>query len=94
METGMGTPPVHIDQVAELLTEVGIPAAWFNHLWSCPSLLDGSRHKGRASDDKSRERLLRNAGVKYVDRLDVRDSTQKQEVEKFVTTDFLKHLAG
>ncbi|GAA0648150.1 hypothetical protein GCM10009548_12040 [Streptomyces malaysiensis subsp. malaysiensis] len=55
--------------------------------------IDGPHHKGRASDDKSRERLLRNAGVGYIDRLDVRDSTEKTEVEKFVT-DFLKHLGG
>ncbi|MCC4320056.1 hypothetical protein [Streptomyces malaysiensis] len=55
--------------------------------------IDGPHHKDRASADKSRERLLRNAGVRYIDRLDVRDSTQKQEVEKFVT-DFLKHLGG
>lgn len=53
--------------------------------------IDGPHHKDRASADKSRERLLRNAGVKYIDRIDVRDSTQKHEVEKFVT-DFLKHL--
>ena len=54
--------------------------------------IDGPHHKGRASDDKSRERLLRNAGIYYIDRLDVRDSTQRAEVEKFVT-DFLKRLA-
>jgi hypothetical protein len=53
--------------------------------------IDGPHHKGRASDDKSRERLLRHAGVHYVDRLDVQDTTQKAEVEKFVT-DFLKQL--
>ncbi|WP_275558823.1 hypothetical protein [Streptomyces sp. 5-6(2022)] len=55
--------------------------------------IDGPHHKGRASNDKSRERLLRNAGIHYIDRLDVQDTTQKQEVEKFVT-DFLKHLGG
>lgn len=53
--------------------------------------IDGPHHKGRASDDKSRERLLRKAGIKHIDRIDVRDSTQKHEVEKFVT-DFLNHL--
>jgi hypothetical protein len=53
--------------------------------------IDGPHHKGRASDDKSRERLLRKAGIKHIDRIDVRDSTQKPEVEKFVT-DFLNHL--
>lgn len=55
--------------------------------------IDGPHHKGRASDDKGRERLLRNAGVKHIDRLDVRDSTDRLEVEKFVT-DFLRHLSG
>ncbi|WP_327071826.1 hypothetical protein [Kitasatospora sp. NBC_01302] len=55
--------------------------------------IDGPHHKGRRSDDASRERLLRNAGVKHIDRLDVRDSTQKPEVEKFVA-DFLKHLGA
>lgn len=54
--------------------------------------VDGPHHKDRASADKSRERLLRNAGIKYIDRLDVRDTTRDQ-VEKFIT-DFLKHLAA
>ncbi|MEU5274724.1 hypothetical protein AB0G77_40835 [Streptomyces hygroscopicus] len=55
--------------------------------------IDGPHHKGRSSDDKSRERLLRHAGVKYIDRIDVRDASTKEEAEKFVT-DFLRHLAG
>ncbi|MFH9478058.1 hypothetical protein ACH4L7_30090 [Streptomyces anulatus] len=55
--------------------------------------IDGPHHKGRRSDDTSRERLLRNAGVKYIDRIDVRDTTTPEEVHKFVT-DFLKHLAA
>lgn len=55
--------------------------------------VDGPHHKGRSSDDKSRERLLRNSGVKYIDRIDVRDTTTKEEVEKFVT-DFLRHLTA
>lgn len=55
--------------------------------------IDGPHHKGRASNDKSRERLLRHAGVHYVDRLDVRDTTTRSEVEKFVA-DFLKQLRG
>lgn len=55
--------------------------------------IDGPHHKGRRSDDASRERLLRNAGVKYIDRIDVRDTTTPEEVHKFVT-DFLKHLAA
>ncbi|MEU1619695.1 hypothetical protein ABZ479_20650 [Streptomyces sp. NPDC005722] len=55
--------------------------------------VDGPHHKARASDDKSRERLLRNAGVGYIDRIDVRDTTTKEQVGKFVN-DFLRHLAG
>ncbi|WP_404870890.1 hypothetical protein ACI1MP_37115 (plasmid) [Kitasatospora griseola] len=55
--------------------------------------IDGPHHKGRRSDDASRERLLRNAGVKHIDRLDVRETTSKPEVEKFIT-DFLKHLGA
>lgn len=55
--------------------------------------IDGPHHKGRRSDDASRERLLRNAGIKHIDRIDVRDSTTKAEVEKFVDT-FLKHLTA
>ncbi len=55
--------------------------------------IDGPHHKGRASDDRSRDRLLQHAGIRYVDRLDVRDTTQKADVEKFVT-DFLKRLGS
>jgi hypothetical protein len=55
--------------------------------------IDGPHHKKRISDDKSRERLLRNCGIKYIDRLDVQDTTKRPEVEKFVT-DFLRHLIG
>ncbi|MFF2436659.1 hypothetical protein ACFVU4_21190 [Streptomyces sp. NPDC058107] len=55
--------------------------------------IDGPHHKGRRSDDASRERLLRNAGIRHIDRIDVRDSTTKAEVEKFVET-FLKHLTA
>ncbi|MDQ0746897.1 hypothetical protein QF034_001128 [Streptomyces africanus] len=57
--------------------------------------VDGHYHRGprSRSDDHSRERLIRNAGVRQIDRIDVRDSTSKEEVEKFVI-DFLKHLAS
>lgn len=55
--------------------------------------IDGPHHKGRASDDTSRARLLRNAGVRHIDRLDVRDTTEKAEVQKFVQL-FLKHLTA
>ncbi|RPF33415.1 hypothetical protein [Streptomyces sp. TLI_185] len=55
--------------------------------------VDGPHHKGRASADRSRDRLFKHAGVRDVDRLCVEDSTTKEEVEKFVT-DFLKHLVS
>ncbi len=55
--------------------------------------IDGPHHRGRRSDDAGRERLLRNAGVKHIDRIDVSDTTQRAEVEKFIL-DFLKHLAA
>ncbi|MGA5374301.1 hypothetical protein ACPCSD_24975 [Streptomyces griseoincarnatus] len=55
--------------------------------------IDGPHHKGRASADRSRDRLFKHAGVRDVDRLCVEDSTTREEVEKFVT-DFLKHLAS
>ncbi|MER5634329.1 hypothetical protein CP967_02535 [Streptomyces nitrosporeus] len=55
--------------------------------------VDGPHHKGRASADRSRDRLFKHAGVREVDRLCVEDSTTKEEVQKFVT-DFLKHLIG
>ncbi|WP_123963999.1 hypothetical protein [Streptomyces sp. TLI_185] len=55
--------------------------------------VDGPYFKGMRSDDYSREGLLRNAGIKHIARIDVRDSTTKEEVEKFVT-DFLKHLVS
>ncbi|MFJ9480018.1 hypothetical protein ACIRRI_34275, partial [Streptomyces mirabilis] len=55
--------------------------------------IDGPHHNGRRSDDHSRERLLRNAGVKQIDRIDVRDVDKKEDVEKFVV-DFLRHLAA
>ncbi|MFJ7112657.1 hypothetical protein ACIQW4_05625 [Streptomyces albogriseolus] len=56
--------------------------------------VDGHYHRGPRSraDDNSRERLIRNAGVRQIDRIHVQDSTSKDDVEKFVT-DFLKHLA-
>ncbi|MYX17064.1 hypothetical protein GTY67_27355 [Streptomyces sp. SID8374] len=55
--------------------------------------VDGPHHEGpkRASNDHSRARLLINAGVQWVDRLDVRDTTTKAEVEKFVS-DFVSRL--
>ncbi|KUL72030.1 MULTISPECIES: hypothetical protein [unclassified Streptomyces] len=55
--------------------------------------VDGPHHEGpkRASNDHSRTDLLINAGVEWVARLDVRDTTQKAEVERFVSN-FLARL--
>jgi hypothetical protein len=55
--------------------------------------VDGPHHEGpkRASNDHSRTRLLINAGVEWVDRLDVRDTTEQAEVQKFVNN-FLSRL--
>jgi hypothetical protein len=56
--------------------------------------VDGPHHAGvrRASADHSRTNLLYNAGVEWVDRIDVRDVKTTAEVEKFVDN-FLARLA-
>jgi hypothetical protein len=41
--------------------------------------------------DIERERWLRSAGVAHIDRIDVRDTTERREVEHFVE-DFLRRL--
>ncbi|WP_329297986.1 hypothetical protein OG410_04930 [Streptomyces sp. NBC_00659] len=46
--------------------------------------IDGPHHKGHAGRDRSRDRLFLNAGVKYVDRLNVEEVSSRAEVEKFV----------
>lgn len=48
--------------------------------------VDGPHHAGaqRRSSDASREALLINAGVAWVERIDVRDTTTKEEVEALV----------
>ncbi|MGW2930705.1 hypothetical protein ACWDA7_02280 [Streptomyces sp. NPDC001156] len=53
--------------------------------------IDGPHHKGRAAADRSRDRLFLNAGVKYVDRLNVEEVSSRAEVEKFVDN-FLTRL--
>ncbi|MEU2704574.1 hypothetical protein [Micromonospora aurantiaca (nom. illeg.)] len=55
--------------------------------------IDGPHHAGthRRSNDVSRDRQFRAAGVAYVDRLDVRDTTARSEVVAFVDS-FLKRL--
>jgi hypothetical protein len=46
--------------------------------------IDGPQHRGHAGYDHSRSRLLLNARVKQADRLNVEDSTQPLQVERFV----------
>ncbi|MEV0483767.1 hypothetical protein AB0I69_24560 [Streptomyces sp. NPDC050508] len=53
--------------------------------------IDGPHHKGHAGRDHSRSRLLLNAGVRYVDRLNVEEVSSRAEVEKFVDS-FLTRL--
>ncbi|WP_432019169.1 hypothetical protein [Streptomyces sp. 1222.5] len=53
--------------------------------------IDGPHHKGRAAADRSRDRLFLNAGVRYVDRLNVEEVSSRAEVEKFVDN-FLTRL--
>ncbi|GCB45363.1 hypothetical protein [Streptomyces sp. NL15-2K] len=53
--------------------------------------IDGPHHKGHAGRDHSRSRLLLNAGVRYVDRLNVEEVNSRAEVEKFVDS-FLTRL--
>lgn len=55
--------------------------------------IDGPHHAGtrRRSNDVSRDRQFRAAGVAYVDRLDVRDTTSRSEVVAFIDG-FLKRL--
>ncbi|GGS86491.1 MULTISPECIES: hypothetical protein [Streptomyces] len=55
--------------------------------------IDGPYHQGQSSSDKSRDRQLLHAGVKYVDRLDVRDVNSETQVEKFLR-DFLRMLGS
>ncbi len=46
--------------------------------------IDGPHHNGHAGRDHSRSRLILNAGVRYVDRLNVEEVSSRAEVEKFV----------
>lgn len=46
--------------------------------------VDGPHHTGRRAADASREGLLRNAGVAHVDRIDVRGTTSRADVEQFI----------
>lgn len=55
--------------------------------------VDGAVHNGKWSSDRSRDRLLQDAGVAYVDRIDVDDVNRPHELDTFIRR-FLKRLEG
>lgn len=55
--------------------------------------VDGSSHYGRAAADRSRDRLLEDAGVYYVDHLDAESASDSKECELFVER-FIERLAS
>jgi hypothetical protein len=55
--------------------------------------IDGASHYGRCAADRSRDRLLEDAGIAYIDHLDAESATQSSEVSLFVRR-FLERLAG
>lgn len=46
--------------------------------------VDGAVHRGKWADDRSRDRLLEDAGIAYVDRIDVRDVAERAELDVFI----------
>ncbi len=54
--------------------------------------VDGTVHRGKWADDRSRDRLLEDAGIAYIDRIDVSDVHQPTELATFVRR-FLGRLA-
>jgi very-short-patch-repair endonuclease len=55
--------------------------------------VDGASHYRKYSSDRSRDRLLEDCGVCYVDRIDAVDTADPKEVEAFVRR-FLDKLAA
>lgn len=55
--------------------------------------VDGSSHYGRAAADRSRDRLLEDAGIYYVDHLDAEAASDPGECALFVER-FVDRLAG
>ena len=53
--------------------------------------VDGPDHRGKAADDRSRDRIFRHCGVVEVDRIDVADVEKPYELERFVAA-FLYRL--
>jgi hypothetical protein len=54
--------------------------------------VDGPQHRGKRAGDKSRDQLLVSAGVAWVDRIDVSDASNPQEVAIFVDTFLVRML--
>ena len=55
--------------------------------------VDGATHHGRAAADRSRDRLLEDAGIFYVDHLDAESASDSAEATLFVER-FVERLAG
>lgn len=55
--------------------------------------VDGPTHRGRAATDKSRDRLVENHGIAYVDRWTVEDADSEDDLEKLIKR-FLLRLQG
>jgi hypothetical protein len=55
--------------------------------------IDGATHHGRAAADRSRDRLLEDAGIRYVDRLDAESASDPKERDLFVER-FLARLVS
>jgi very-short-patch-repair endonuclease len=55
--------------------------------------VDSEYHRGRRDFDKSREKLLEDAGVSYVDRIPAEDSGDDASLDEAVAR-FLKRLAS
>lgn len=55
--------------------------------------VDGPHHRGRAAADRSRDRLLEDNGVRYVDRVTVEETTTPAELDAFIDR-FINRLAS
>jgi hypothetical protein len=53
--------------------------------------VDGATHSGKHAADRSRDRLLEDAGIARIDRIDVQDAERSDEADRFVRR-FLRRL--
>jgi hypothetical protein len=53
--------------------------------------VDGATHSGKHASDRSRDRLLEDAGIARIDRIDVADAERPDEADRFVRR-FLRRL--